>query len=147
MEENNQKMLLPFTYNHRVCPKTDVLAQGKKKKKMREKRMTLAVPRSCLYGWVVSCFNLYLLYFRFFLALCDETPLKNNERKKMHIEQIKWDLLSMEIKFETGGGTMVGCFLGTAVLGVVFCYVVTSSPACVPTMQEKAEKCKKKVLI
>lgn len=49
----------------------------------------------------------------------------------------------MEIKFETGGGTMVGFFLGTAVLGVVFCYVVTSSPACVPTMQEKEEKCKK----
>lgn len=28
--ENNQKMLLPFYYNDRVCQKTDVLARGTK---------------------------------------------------------------------------------------------------------------------
>lgn len=47
-----------------------------------KKNMTLAVPRSCLHGWVVSCFNLYLLYFRYFLALCDQTPLKKQWKKE-----------------------------------------------------------------
>lgn len=60
----------------------------------------------------------------------------------MHRKETKQDLLSVEIKSETVGGTMVG-FLGSAVLGVVLCYVVTSSPACVPKMLEKEEERKK----
>lgn len=129
MEENNQKMLLPFTYNYRVCLKTDVLAQGNKKKKKK-----VVVPRSCLHGWVVSCLNLYLLYILF--SIVWSNFLIFNE-KKVHCKKNKIN--------QIWNRWLKVFFLETAVLGVVLCCVVTSSPACAPKMRGKKEKHKQKI--
>lgn len=52
--ENNQKMLLPFSFNDRVCQKTDVLARG-------TKMYNLTIPKDGLLILAAGHSNLDLL--------------------------------------------------------------------------------------
>lgn len=77
--ENNQKMLLPFSYNDRVCQKTDVLARG-------TKMYNLTIPKDWLLILAAGHSNLDLLWeflsFKNSLIYIRKKKLKEGKKRK-----------------------------------------------------------------
>ncbi len=128
--ENKQKMLLPFSYNDRVCQKTDVLARG-------TKMYNLTILKDWLLSLTAGHSNLDLLWkcLSFKNSLIYIRKKKLREGKK----ESNQNLLPWDSKFKAGGGTVTELF-GKYRNRIVSSYVVVRRKECTSKKSQKRKK-------
>ncbi len=133
--ENNQKMLIPFSYNDRVCQKTDVLARG-------TKMYNLTIPKDWLLILTAGHSNLDLLWD--FLSFKNSLIYIRKKKLREGKKESNQNLLPWDSKFKAGGGTVTGLF-GKYRNRIVSSYVVVRRKECTsknPKKEKKEERTK-----
>ncbi len=123
-------MLIPFSYNDRVCQKTDVLARG-------TKMYNLTIPKDWLLILTAGHSNLDLLWdFLSFKNSLIYIRRRNWEKERKESNQ---NLLPWDSKFKAGGGTVTGLF-GKYRNRIVSSYVVVRRKECTSKNPKKEKK-------
>lgn len=133
--ENKQKMQLPFSYNDRVCQKTDVLARG-------TKIYNLTIPKDWLLSLTAGHSNLDLLWK--FLSFKNSLYIFIRSNWEKERKESNQNLLPWDSKFKAGGGTVTELF-GKYRNRIVSSYVVVKRKECTsknPKKEKKEERTK-----